>query len=111
MEKLDKAIRYTKLTAIYKDLLTHTQAELLEDYYSFDLSYSEIADNRKISRAAVEDAIKKGMKKLDEFEDKLHILENSEEILKITAEMKKNCTNNECLKQIEDIERKVNNGI
>lgn len=111
MEKIDKAIRYVKLTNIYKDLLTHTQSEVLEDYYCYDLSYSEIADNRKISRAAVEDAIKKGMKKLDEFESKLHILENGEEILKIAAEMKKNCTNTECLDKINEIERKVNNGI
>lgn len=111
MEKFDKAIRYVKLTNIYKELLTHTQAEVLEDYYCYDLSYSEIAENRKISRAAVEDAIKKGMKKLDEFESKLHILENSEEILKITAEMKNNSQNKDNLEKIEEIERKLNNGI
>lgn len=111
MEKIDLKIRYVKLISIYKDLLTHTQSDILVDYYCYDLSYSEIADNRKISRAAVEDAIKKGIKKIEEYEQKLHVLENNENILKITAEIKKNNTNNKDLELIEEIERKVNYGI
>ena len=111
MEKIDLKIRYVKLINIYKELLTHTQSDILVDYYCYDLSYSEIADNRNISRAAVEDAIKKGVKKLEEFESKLHILENNQDILKITAEIKKTCTNKEHLQNLEAIERKVNNGI
>lgn len=111
MEKIDLKIRYVKLIGIYKDLLTHTQSDILVDYFCYDLSYSEIADNRKISRAAVEDAIKKGIKKLEEYEKKLRVLEKNENILKITAEIKKNAANKKDLELIEEIERKVNYGI
>ena len=111
MEIIDQKIRYVKLINIYKELLTHTQSDVLVDYYCYDLSYSEIAANRKISRSAVEDALKKGIKKIDEFESKLHILESKEEILKTIAEMKKTTSKNEYLEQLEALERKINNGI
>ena len=46
-----------------------------------DLSITEISENRKISRAAVEDALRKGIKKLDYYEGRLNILKKKEAAL------------------------------
>ena len=76
MERIEKTIRYSALLSIYGALLSDTQKEFSVAYFQYDLSLSEIAENHKVSRSAVEDAIKKGMKKLDEIESELHIYEN-----------------------------------
>ena len=68
MSNFDETIRYVDLLSLYSNLLSETQKEVLEDYYSYNLSISEIAENRNISRAAVEDAIKKGKTKLEDYE-------------------------------------------
>ena len=78
MEKIEKTIRYTKLINLYSPLLSETQKDILIDYFFLDLSISEISENRGVSRAAIEDAISKGTKKLDSFEESLHVLENRE---------------------------------
>lgn len=108
MEKIVKTIKYNKLFNAYKPLLSVTQQEILEAYFCFDLSLSEIAEERGISRAAVEDALQKGCAKLEEYEASLHLVSKNEEILKITAKLKKNASNNEEIKDIEDIERRLN---
>ena len=56
---------------LYGNLLTKKQFEFLNDYYNNDLSLSEIAENNDITRQAVRDIIKKGEKKLFEYEEKL----------------------------------------
>ena len=106
MEKINKTIKFNKLLASYGGLLSAAQKEILESYYLYDLSISEIATERGVSRAAIEDALQKGNAKLEEIESVVHAVENQEEILKITAEMKENTTNPELLKGIELIERR-----
>ena len=108
MEKISKTIKYNKLFNAYKPLLSFTQQEILEAYFCFDLSLSEIAEERGISRAAVEDALQKGCTKLEEYEASLRLVSKNEEILKITAKLKKNVSNNEEIKDIEEIERRLN---
>ena len=75
MEKLEKTIRYTKLFNIYKSQLSSSQQEIINNYFFLDLSITEIANERGISRSAVEDALQKGISKLDELENEMHILE------------------------------------
>jgi hypothetical protein len=87
MEKLEKTIKYNELLRIYGSLLSETQREIAASYFDFDLSISEIADEKKISRAAVEDAIKKSITKLDQLEASLHILENNKSIEKIIKDL------------------------
>ena len=107
MEKISKTIRFNKLFNLYGKLLSSTQQEILESYFCFDLSISEIASERDISRAAVEDALSKGSKKLEEYESTLHLLENNEEIIKNCANLKKKLSNPKDLELIEDIERRL----
>ena len=111
MEKIEQTIRYVKLYNIYKDFLTHKQIEIVGDYFLADLSLSEIAESREISRAAVEDAIKKSCQKLDECESKLHLLEKSEKLLKITSKLKGKCLNSSEINEIEEIEKELDYGI
>ena len=107
MDVIDKAIRYNTLLSLYAPLLSETQKEILEDYYSFNLSISEIADNRKVSRAAVEDAIKKGTKKLDSIEEDIGNLE----VLKRIEEIREKVTDKEIISSLEEVERKLKHGI
>ncbi len=71
---MEKKIQISMLIEIYGELLTDKQLEILNDYYNMDLSLSEIAENNNITRQAVRDIIKKGEKKLFEFEEKLRIM-------------------------------------
>ena len=111
MDKFDKAIRYTKLYMIYKSQLSKAQQEIIEDYYFADLSISEIAQNRNISRSAVEDALSKGCNKLDELESELKVLQKTESTKERLEDLKARSLNMKEVKEIEDIEKELDYGI
>lgn len=71
---MDKKVEISMLIQIYGTLITEKQLDILDNYYNMDLSLSEIAENNEITRQAVRDIIKKGEKKLFEFEEKLQIM-------------------------------------
>ena len=68
---MDKKVEISMLWEIYGNLLTDKQNEYIDYYYNQDLSLSEIAENDNITRQAVRDIIKKGERKLFEYEEKL----------------------------------------
>ena len=107
MDNLDKIVRYNELLNLYGNLLSQTQKEMLEDYYSFNLSITEIAENRHVTRAAVEDAIKKGQKKLDSLEKQIGNLALLEKIY----EIKGHISDNKVLAELEELERMMKHGI
>ncbi|MDO4563649.1 MAG: sigma factor-like helix-turn-helix DNA-binding protein [Clostridia bacterium] len=84
-----KNLKYGALLGIYGSLLTAKQYDILESYYDDDLSLGEIAENLDISRQGVRDFIKRGEAQLDEYEQKLRLLENQEKlaIIRNGAEM------------------------
>ncbi len=90
---MEKNVEISMLCQIYGKLLTKNQLLILEDYYNKDLSLSEIAENKNITRQAVRDIIKKGEKKLFEIEKKLGVmkrmLKQEEQISDILGELKK----------------------
>ena len=102
MESIEKRLVLIDLLHIYGELLSNTQKDILIDYLECDLSLSEIADNRGISRAAVEDAIKKGIAKLNGFEDKLQFNSKRHKILKNTSVLKEKYGNSEEINEIEE---------
>lgn len=65
------------LLDLYGGLLSARQKEVLELYFQDDLSLSEIQENLSISKAAVYDALKKGLQAMDHFEAVLHLKEKS----------------------------------
>ena len=107
MANFDETIRYVDLLSLYGNLLSKTQKEILEDYYSYNLSISEIAENRKISRAAVEDAIKKGKRKLEDTENKLRSLK----VLATIREAISNTDDPQLISQLQEMERMMKHGI
>ena len=103
MELLEKRLYYIDLLHLYGELLSATQKDILTDNLEFDLSLSEIASNREISRAAVEDAIKKGIKKLDEYENKLNLFRKNSTIRDNVTFLKEKFGNLEELNNIEEV--------
>lgn len=64
----------------YNGLLTKTQQEITDLYFNLDLTVSEIAAEKNISRQAVSDCLKGCKKQLEEYEEKLHFCEKLHEI-------------------------------
>ena len=77
---LEKAMRCNRLFDVYSDLLTLRQIEVFKYYYHEDFTYQEIADLLGISKAAVYDNITKTVHILEEYEEKLHLLNLIEEL-------------------------------
>lgn len=71
--EMDK-LTFIKLWDIYQVMLTPTQREIGDMYFNLDLSLSEIAEQKGISRAGVSECLKTCKNAFTEFESKLHIL-------------------------------------
>ena len=104
MDKIKKTVRCNTLLQIYGSLLSKTQYAFADAYFSYDLSLSEIAEAHNVSRSAVEDAIKKALNKLDEYEKNLKVLKNNEQILSL-IEKAKDAEGTEKIQLLEEIER------
>ena len=102
---MNKKVEISMLCDIYGKLLTGKQFEFINDYYNNDLSLSEIAENNEITRQAVRDIIKKGERKLFEYEEKLLFMKKT-----ITQEQKIQAILSELTKiQTNSSDRKVAN--
>ncbi len=72
---MESKIRQGYLYDFYGELLNEHQRSIYEDFLFEDLSLAEIASEKEISRQAVHDVIKRCNKALEDYEDKLHLLE------------------------------------
>ena len=90
-------VYYNDLFDIYSELLTENERDNFKDYYQEDLSLSEIADEKNVSRSAIQKTIKNVIDKLNYYEAILHIHEknnrlydalNSNNIEEIKAQIK-----------------------
>lgn len=73
---MDKLYEQTMLFDFYGDLLTEHQRSIYEDAVFHDLSLGEIAEQRGISRQGVHDLVKRCGIILEDYESKLHLLQN-----------------------------------
>lgn len=89
----------------YGMLLTEHQNDILDEYFNEDLSMNEIAANYDISKSAVQDLIKRSLKQLEEYEKKLHLVKQNEELSALIKKMKdeNNIVLNKYIKLIENI--------
>ncbi|HMM01230.1 MAG TPA: sigma factor-like helix-turn-helix DNA-binding protein [Bacilli bacterium] len=108
MASLEETIYINRLLDIYGTLLSPAQREIMVDYFEYNLSLSEIAENRSSSRTAVSDAIRKGGKKLAYYEDQLHILKEKAEVALLLKKIKENGVEESVIEQIERI---INHGL
>ncbi len=76
--EIEKNIKLGKLFDAYGAILSQSQQDVLGEYLYYDLTGSEIAENKNISRQAVKDSLKKAIKKLEELEGRLHFVEKVE---------------------------------
>ena len=80
---MEEKFYLTELFEIYKLLLTDNQREIFEMHYIFDLSLSEIAEEKGVTRQNVSDAIKNAKEKLIGFENALTIKEKEDAIISL----------------------------
>lgn len=71
---------------IYSELLTEIEQETFSNYYQEDLSLSEIAENRNISKSGVSKTLNGVLEKLTNYENKLHIFAKKQAILAVLSE-------------------------
>jgi predicted DNA-binding protein YlxM (UPF0122 family) len=110
MNILEEFEYLNNLLNIYGELISKSQKEILNDYYRLNLSISEIAINRNITRSAVNDAIHKGKQKLLDYENKLQIFEERNDLLKDVDRIKQSA-DKATIKELEKLERKIRHGI
>ena len=88
---MEKFVQQTLLFDFYGELLTEHQQQIYEDVVCNDLSCSEVAAEEGVSRQGIHDLIKRCNRQLEEYEEKLHLVqrfvqirENVNEIRKLT---------------------------
>ena len=86
---MDKILEQTLLFDFYGELLTDHQKQIYEDVVLNDYSFSEVAEEKGISRQGVHDLIKRCNKILQEYESKLHLVEKFVTIKEQIEEMEK----------------------
>ncbi len=112
---MEEKIKISMLSELYGKLLTEKQFEFIDDYYNNDLSLSEIAENNNITRQAVRDILKKGEKKLFEYEEKLkfmkRMLNQEKKIEKVLSELtkiQKDYSDKQIASVLESIKKELN---
>lgn len=80
---MENIIYYSALYDYYHSLLTNIQQKYFEEYYFNNLSLQEIADNYQVSKNAISKTLIEVANKLDDYESKLKLYQNKEEIKKI----------------------------
>lgn len=112
---MEKNVKISILCELYGKLLTEKQYELINDYYNNDLSLSEIAENNEITRQAVRDIIKKGEKKLFEYEEKLAFMKRTlnqekkiEQVLSELTKIQKDSSDKKIANILESIKKELN---
>ena len=112
---MEKNVEISILCDLYGKLLTQKQFDFLNDYYNNDLSLSEIAENNQITRQAVRDIIKKGEKKLFEYEEKLLFMKRMstqektiEHVLSELTKIEKTSSDKKVAKILESVKKELN---
>ena len=112
---MDKKIEISMLWQIYGKLLSEKQLEFIDDYYNNDLSLSEIAENHGITRQAVRDMLKKGEKKLFEYEEKLLFMKKTinqeklaQSILENLNKIQKESSDKKVSNILEEVKKELN---
>lgn len=113
---MEKNVKISVLNEFYGRLLTKKQYEMIEDYYNRDLSLSEIAENNEITRQAVRDILKKGEKKLFEYEGKLQLMKKAErkekqiqKVLEVLDEISEMNSDQKRMEKIENMRKELQN--
>ena len=112
---MEKKVEISMLWQIYGNLLTEKQYKVIDYYYNEDLSLSEIAENEEITRQGVRDIIKKGEKKLFEYEEKLLFMKKTinqeqkiQQVLSNLTKIQKDSSDKQVNSILEEIKKELN---
>lgn len=108
LEKREGAL---KLYEAYRDFLTPSQKRLFGEYYVYDLSLGEIAENHKITRSAASDSLNKALAKMRLCENKLHFLSKKDALAKLSSALKSASTNEEKEAAVKKLEEYIDNAL
>lgn len=103
MDKLADFLKYSNLFYYYKNLFSEKQKIYLELYFEEDYSFSEIAEDFGITRQAVFDNIKRGIKQLDVYEKKLNIYKRDLELKEKLEELHESFSRKKLEKIIKEL--------
>lgn len=87
VEPVEKRIALSLLYDFYGDLLKESQRQIFEDYVSNDLSLAEIAEEHGVSRQGIHDVVKRCSRQMEEYEEKLHLIQRFRETGKAASEI------------------------
>ena len=104
---MDEILKQSLLYDFYGELLTSHQKEIYEQFIVEDLSLSEIARDAGISRQGVHDIIKRCNKILEEYEEKLHLVEKFLAISEKVHRIHDLLTEAEDLEEIRKISKEI----
>ncbi|MBZ4682687.1 MAG: uncharacterized protein PWP46_366 [Fusobacteriaceae bacterium] len=102
--ELKEFMETSLLLSYYKNLLSNRQKEYMIKHFEEDYSLSEIAKEYNVSRQAVYDNIKRGIKILEDYEEKLGIFSRDKKLLKMLREIEKKYKIDEIKEIIELLE-------
>lgn len=104
---MEKIVEQTLLFDFYGELLTEHQRQIYEDVVFNDLSLSEVAEERGISRQGVHDMIRRCNKQLADYEEKLRLVEkfvNTRAKVEQIHELARRCGETKEVKLVAEIE-------
>ena len=103
---MERIVEQGLLYDFYGELLTEHQRKIYEDAVYNDLSLTEIAQENGISRQGVHDLVRRCNHLLQEYEDKLHLVERFMRIRSRVEQLKQLTNDSEMNKDklIEEIE-------
>lgn len=89
-DNMAENVRLLQLWDTYKGLLTERQQQVLDLFFNYDFSLSEIANETGVSRQSVSDCITKCKKQLEKYEEKLGHFQAIQEMNHILSTMMTN---------------------
>lgn len=104
---MDKIVEKALLFDFYGELLTAHQKEVYGEYIQEDLSLSEIAAIRGISRQGAHDLIRRCEKTLTEYEERLHLVEHYLTIKKMVGKIHEYAGEIAESEDIEEIRKRI----
>ena len=105
--QLQDFVEYGRLFDLYGDLLSADRQKIMSDYFEFNMTLAEIAQEKNISRQAVLDAIDKSCEKLKEFESVLQIYDKKNALRTDLSELLSLTESKELKEKVEEILRKL----